>query len=169
MNPRICVWLCAAAMVISGCDGKEGKRMAKGKTPVTVHTGTAGAERFLQLPGPIRSARWCEVPLTANSRLAIGPTDTRLLAVIELEPGAWPAWGKAMDSLSDIDVYFLPEEYATGLLPPAWLDAASPDPAGRGRKLTGEMFDPSPIAASWYGGVVAIRHGDHLFIELGSK
>lgn len=170
MNLRISVLLGAVALVVSGCNGKEGKPgMAKAKPPITFLTGTAGVERFLHLPGPIRSARWCETPLATPSRLAIGPTDTRLLAVVALDPGTWPAWEKALSSVLGIDDYCLPEEYATGLLPPEWLAAVAPDPSGRGRRLQGGMYDPSAIATSWYTGVVAIRHGDHLFIELGSK
>lgn len=167
--------LVIATILVFACKGEKGKPFTTMANPsIDFQSGILGAERFLHLPEPILSAKWCEFPRVGTpSRLAIGPsegpTDTVLLAVLELVPGSWPKWEQAMDSASEVDMYYLDEAQATGLLPPEWLATLPQDSLGPGRRLLGDFYNPNPIAKSPWLGKAAIRHGDHLFLELGSK
>lgn len=157
------------AISMSACGEKTREAdMSKRGSEIEVNSDPAGPAKFLRMPGPIAEVRWTEVPIVPGTRDGIGPADTRLYVVLRLDPGAWPAWKKALRPTPG-ESYDLDEAVASKLLPPEWLAASKLDSQGKVRRLDGESFDPDSLATSWYHGSAAVRHGDHLFLEFFSR
>ncbi len=162
-------------LAMAACSDKNREDAIQRKDSQTVvHSDSAGAGKYLNPPTLIKANRWTEVPVVgAPGRLTTGPSDfrpnaKRIYMVLTLNPADWLAWKRSLKPIAAPDIFFLDEELAIKLLPPDWLASTAPYSRDR-RRIEGEWYNPDSIIAPAYKGLAAVRHGDHLLLELFSK
>lgn len=155
---------------LTGCNKERADKETKAE-PMTfkVHQDPEGLVEKLNLPTPAATVRWIITPVVpgAGGPRDIGPTDTRLFALVGIAGKDWPVWMDILGKPEGRSVYHLSAAIADSLLPVELLARVPLDSAGR--KIEGPYYDPSKIAKIWYEGVVAARIGDFLFLEFTSR
>jgi hypothetical protein len=175
MKNRIGLRIILALAVVSsawtaGCDKERADKETKA-APMTykVRLDSAGLAEKLNLPAPAASVRWIVTPVVpgAGGPRDIGPTDTRLFALIGIAEKDWTVWMDSLGKPKGRSDHHLSAALADSLLPAELLARTPLDSVGR--KIEGPYYDPSKIAKIWYDGVVAARIGDFLFLEFTSR
>ena len=129
---------------------------------MTVQEDVTELQHRIQLPIPVKAARWGLMPVVRGASGAPGPTDTALYAYLSVEADAWsrlkalPAASKPIPLAADV---------ASALLPAAALASLPRDGAGR-YLLSGALYDAAPFGLGSYRGLYALRAGDGLLVVL---
>lgn len=134
---------------------------------LVVHEDSSGLTKEVFLPSGSKRVRWAVAPVAQGRMDGLGPTDTRLYVVVEIDTALWPVWEKALSPMKSQRPFRLPLSVADALLPPDVLASSNSDSTGR--IIIGPLYDPKAIAASWYSDGVAVRTGKYVLMEFLSR
>jgi hypothetical protein len=160
---------------MTGCQSKmdsktdtkaDSKALPENQSMPPVRTDSLSLSKKIALPWGVRNLRWIEAPRIAG-RSDFGPTDTRLSVSFGISDSSWQdlvsGWGEPMKR-RDLP---LDKDLVNALLDSAWLSQGQLE--NERYVFKGTLYNPSPMAASWYQGVVAIRQGELAYLEFVSK
>jgi hypothetical protein len=121
----------------------------------------------ITVPPGIGAATWTVVAVGTPGSTAPGPTDTRLYAFLQPEPGGGAAMEAALGPATGSQAAHLPESIAAAILPSTLLVALPQE--GDGRRVEGAAYDPTVFNRLPYEGIFAVRLGDGVLVLLQTR
>jgi hypothetical protein len=144
----------------------EQKKQIAAKPIATLRQDSSTLAQKISLPHEAADIKWMETARShATSRM--GPTDTRLQVSFSLNDDEWRALKTRFGKPLLRNTLSLTEENAE-FFPVRTLHEALGNQNDSTTEV-GEIYDPSPLAKSWYSGVLAFRAGQTVYMEFVSN
>lgn len=155
-------------LVLAGCGLASGQRTAL-TTAAPIPTDVPGLNRFINLPVQPVQVQWQMNEKGSGDRMAIGPTDIELIAVLRLDPqGLQALRSRLAEQTSPAELFVARDFVQPWFLAPIQrrfvADPAYPDLL----RLAGVRYEPAPFARDGLSNGYVVLAEDTVFIYLHS-
>ncbi len=165
---RLLLLALACLLVLAGCGPASGQRTAP-TTAAPIPTDVPGLSRFINLPVQPVQVQWQVNEKGSGDRMAIGPTDIELVAVLRLDPQGLQALRSQLTEQTGPAELFVAPDFVQPWFPASIQRRFVADPAHPDLlRLAGVRYEPAPFARDGLSNGYVLLAEDTVFIYLHS-